>query len=99
MGPNGLRARTTHAKRGVTARKAGESSHQPRSCHGGPNHEIFGQRDAKGEKWAHFQHPVKAEKKHGKIIIVAIMCKLLRQMHALVTKDVAYDPNFFAKVA
>jgi len=42
---------------------------------------------------------LKAEKKHGKIIIVAIMCKLLRQMHALVTKDVAYDPNFFAKVA
>lgn len=42
---------------------------------------------------------LKAEKKHGKIIIVAIMAKLLRQMHALVTKDVAYDPNFFAKAA
>ena len=42
---------------------------------------------------------LKAEKKHGKVIIVAIMCKLLRQMHALVTKNVAYDPNFFAKAA
>lgn len=42
---------------------------------------------------------LKAEKKHGKIIIVAIMCKLLRQMYALVTKNVAYDPNFFAKAA
>ncbi len=42
---------------------------------------------------------LKAEEKHGKIIIIAIMRKLLWQMHALVTKDVAYDPNCFAKVA
>lgn len=37
--------------------------------------------------------------KPGKKIIVAIMCKLLRQMHALVMKDELYNPNFLAKAA
>ena len=40
-----------------------------------------------------------AKGKPGKKIIVAIMCKLLRQMHALVTKDELYSSTFVAKVA
>jgi len=54
-----FRTRPPHAKRGVTARKAGGSSHQRRSCHQGPKDEIFGMRNARGENWGHFQHPDK----------------------------------------
>lgn len=32
--------------------------------------------------------------KHGKVTMVAIMSKLLRQMWAMVTKNVKYNPNF-----
>jgi transposase len=37
---------------------------------------------------------LEATGKHGKVIMVAIMSKLLRQMWALVTKNVKYDPKW-----
>jgi len=37
---------------------------------------------------------MKAKGKHGKVIIVAIMSKLIRQMWALVTTNQVYNPNF-----
>lgn len=37
---------------------------------------------------------LEAAGKHGKVIMVAIMSKLLRQMWALVTKNVKYDPKW-----
>jgi hypothetical protein len=42
---------------------------------------------------------LKERGKHGKKIIVAIMCKLLRQMHTLVMKDELYNPNILALAA
>lgn len=42
---------------------------------------------------------LKERGKHGKKIIIAIMCKLLKQMHTLVMKDELYNPNFLAQAA
>jgi hypothetical protein len=36
---------------------------------------------------------MRANKKHGKIIMVAIMNKLLRQMYSMVIHDRLYDPT------
>ena len=37
---------------------------------------------------------MKESKKHGKILMVAIMVKMVRQMHSMVVHDRLYDPTF-----
>jgi len=37
---------------------------------------------------------MKEAKKHGKVIMVAIMVKLVRQIHSMVIHDTLYNPSF-----
>jgi hypothetical protein len=37
---------------------------------------------------------MKAKGKHGKVIMVAVMSKLIGQMWAMVTTNQVYNPNF-----